>query len=279
MELNIFQSLILGLLSGFAEVLPVSAQAHRMIFLKLFGMEGEPVFLRLMIHLATAFSLHFCCRNHIVRMMRAQRLALIPKRRRKRPLDTQALMDFNLLKTTLIPIVLAFILYSRIRILGSSLVYTALFLALNGVILYIPQYLPGSNKESGAMTRIDGLILGLGGAASTLPGVSCVGSAVSVSSVRGMDTAYALDLALIMNIPVNLGFVLFDILDIFSGSMSDFSFTMLAGAILAAAAVFVGTILGIRVLRKITERAGFSVFALYSWGAALLAFMIYLIVA
>lgn len=279
MELNIFQSLILGLLSGFAEVLPVSAQAHRMIFLKLFGMEGEPVFLRLMIHLATVFSLHFCCRNHIVRMMRAQRLALIPKRRRKRPLDTQALMDFNLLKTTLIPVVLAFILYSRVRTLGSSLLYTAIFLTLNGIILYIPQYLPGSNKESGAMTRIDGLILGLGGAASTLPGVSCVGSAVSIGTVRGMEAGYALNLALIMNIPVNLGFVIFDLLDIFGGAMRGFSFTMLIGSLAAAAAVFAGVMLGIRILRKIVERAGFSVFGLYSWGAALLAFMIYLIVA
>lgn len=279
MELNMIQSLILGLLSGFAEVLPVSAEAHRMIILKLFGIETEPVFLRLMIHLATVFSLHFACRNHIVRMMRAQRLALIPKRRRKRPLDTQALMDFNLLKTTLIPIVLAFILYSKIQFLGSKLQYAALFLAVNGLILYIPQYLPGSNKESGAMTRIDGLILGLGGAASAIPGISCVGSAVSIGTVRGMDSGNVLNLALIMNIPVQLGFVIYDILAIFTGAMSGFSFSVLIGSIAAAAAVFAGTILGIRALRKITERVGYSVFGLYSWGAALLAFMIYLIVA
>ena len=212
-------------------------------------------------------------------MMRAQRLALIPKKRRKRPLDTQALMDFNLLKTTLIPIILVFLGYSRIRSLTSNLLYAAIFLALNGLILYIPQYMPGSNKESGAMTRIDGMILGLGGAVSTLPGVSCVGSAVSVGSIRGMERGYALNLALIMNIPVNLGFVIYDILDIFGGAISGFSFTMLLGSFAAAAAVFAGVTLGIRALRKIMERSDFSVFALYSWGAALLAFMIYLMVA
>ena len=278
MELNIFQSLILGLLSGFAEVLPVSAQAHRMIFLKLFGVEGEPVFLRLMIHLATVFSLHFCCRNHIVRMMRAQRLALIPKRRRKRPLDTQALMDFNFLKTTLIPIVLVFVFYSRIRTLTTGLLFTAIFLAVNGIILYIPQYLPGSNKESGAMTRIDGLLMGLGGAASTVPGISCVGSVLSIGAIRGMDSKNVVNLALIMNIPVNLGFVIYDILDIFSGAMSGFSLSVLLGSILAAAAVFAGVLFGVRILNKILDRLGFSVFGLYSWGAALLTFMIYLIV-
>ena len=278
MELNIFQSLILGLLSGLAEILPVSGQAHRMIFLKLFGAEGEHPFLRLMIHMATVFALHYSCRHHIVRMMRAQRLALIPKRRRKRPLDVQALMDFNLLKTTLVPIVLAFIFHSAIRAMGGGLLLVAAGLVINGLILYIPQYLPGSNKESGDMNRLDGLIFGLGGAASTLPGISCVGTAVSIGSVRGMELDYALKLALVMNIPVNLGFILYDVLEIFSAGVSGFSFTLLLGSLFAAAAVFVGIISGMRLMKKITERFGYSVFALYSWGAALMAFVIYLMV-
>ena len=160
MDLSWLQSLLLGLISGFAEVLPVSAEAHRLLLLKLFGVERDPVVLRLFIRIATIAALHLCCRGHIVRMMRAQRLARIPKQRRKRPLDTDALMDFNLLKTTLIPMILGFLLYGKLRFLGASLSYVAGLLALNGLILYVPQYLPGSNKESGSMTRIDGLILG-----------------------------------------------------------------------------------------------------------------------
>lgn len=128
------------------------------------------------------------------------------------------------------------------------------------------------------MTRLDGLIFGLGGALSTFPGVSCVGSAVSIGSVRGMETDHALNLALIMNIPVNLGFILYDVLEIFTVGVSGFSLTVLLGSVLAAGAVFAGIIFGIHLLKKITERFGYGVFALYSWGAALLAFMIYLMV-
>ena len=86
----------------------------------------------------------------------------------------------------------------------------AALLLINGIILYIPQYLPGSNKASGAMNRVDALLVGLGGAAATLPGVSCIGTAVSIASIRGMDTKKALSLALLMNIPVNLGFAFFE---------------------------------------------------------------------
>lgn len=276
MELSWLQSLLLGLISGFAEVLPVSAQAHRLLLLKMFGLESEPGVLRLFIHLATIAALHFCCRGHIVRMMRAQRLAQIPKNRRKRPLDTDALMDFSLLKTTLIPVILGFILYTKLSFLRSELLYVAVLLTLNGIILYVPQFLPGSNKESGSMTRIDGLILGLGGALSTLPGISCIGAAVSIGSVRGMDLKKALNLALVMNIPVNIGFVVFDLLEIAGGRAGSVSFGGVISAVLAAAVTFAGIVLGIRLLQKIAQGPGYSVFGLYSWTAALLMFFLYL---
>ena len=208
-------------------------------------------------------------------MMRSQRLAKVPKRRRKRPLDTDALMDFSLLKTTLIPVIVGFLLYTRLAFLGTKLHYVAGILALNGLILYVPQFLPGSNKESGAMTRVDGLILGLGGALGILPGISCVGAAVSIGSVRGMDLKKALNLALLMNIPVNLGLVVFDLLELFGGNIS-LSFSAILGAVLAAVAAFAGVVLGIRLLQKIAQSLGYSVFSFYSWTLALLMFFIYL---
>lgn len=274
MELGWLQSLFLGLISGFAEVLPVSAEAHRLLLLKMFGVEKDPGVLRLFVHIATIAALYFCCRGHIVRMMRAQRLAKVPKRRRKRPLDTEALMDFSLLKTTLIPTAAGILLYAKLGFLGSRLSYAAALLAVNGIILYVPQFLPGSNKESGAMTRVDGLILGLGGALGMIPGISCVGTSVSIGSVRGMDMKKALNLALIMNIPVNMGLVVYDLVDL-AGGLS-ISFGSVFGAILAGAAAFCGVVLAIRLLQKIVENLGYSVFGFYSWTVALLMFFLYL---
>ena len=276
MELSWLQSLVLGLISGFAEVLPVSAEAHRLLLLKMFGVSREPGVLKLFIHLATIAALHFSCRGHIVRMMRAQRLAQIPKRRRKRPLDTDALMDFNLLKTTLIPVIIGFLLFAKISFLGNKLQYVAAILAVNGIILYVPQFLPGSNKESGAMTRVDGLILGLGCALGILPGISCVGTVVSVGSVRGMDLKKALNLALIMNIPLNIGYVIFDLVELVSGNFGSISFGATFGAVMAAALVFGGIVIAIRLLQKFAQNISYSVFGMYSWTLALLMFFLYL---
>ena len=278
MQLSLLQSLILGLISGFAEILPVSSQAHRLVLLKLFGVNSDPAALRLMIHIGTVAALYLYCKGHIVRMMRAQRLVKIPKSRRKRPLDTDALMDFSLLKTTLIPIILAFVLYSRLSFLKGSLLYVALLLLINGLILYIPQFLPGANKTSGSLSRIDSLYFGLGGLLGILPGISCIGTAISAGSIRGMDLKKGLDLALLMNIPVNIGFALFDLYDLLSAGAGSLSIGALFFSLLAGCAAFLGIAFGVRLLKKIAEGVGYSVFGFYSWGAALLTFVLYLAV-
>lgn len=275
MDLSWFQSLIIGLISGVAEVLPVSARAHRLLFLKMFGLREEGAVLLLMVHISVAAALYFSCRNHIVRMIRAQRVARVPKKRRKRPLDGEGLSDFSLLKTAVIPVILAFLLYSKISVLVGKPVYISALLLINGIILYVPQYLPGSNKTSGSMTRIDALYFGLGGALATLPGISCVGSTVSIASIRGMDLKKALDLGLLLNIPMNLGFAVYDLIRLF-GNGGSVTFSQLLTGLLAGMVAFAGVIFGVRMLRKIVENMGYSVFAFYSWGLALLSFILFL---
>ena len=104
MEMTWYQSLLFGLISGLTDILPVSAQAHKAILLKLFGESGEMPVMRLMIHLAALAALYLSCRNQIARIMRQRKLAKIPKRRRKRPLDIRSMMDFRFLRTALLPV-------------------------------------------------------------------------------------------------------------------------------------------------------------------------------
>lgn len=279
MELSFFENLILGFISGFAEVLPVSAQAHRIVILKMLGISGDSTVLSLMIHLAVVCALYFYCKGHIVRMMRARRLARVPKSRRKRPLDTEALMDLSLLKFALIPVILGLIISTRITFLSGKLLFIAAFLMLNGIILYVPQFLPGSNKNSGALSRVDSLYFGLGSILGVLPGVSSIGTAVSIGTVRGMDPDKALTFALLLNIPVNAGLALLDFIALLSGGAGSLAFKTLFFALFAGAAAFSGILIAIRLLKKIVSGVGYSVFGFYSWGAALLTFMLYLAAA
>lgn len=276
MDLNFFQSLIYGFLAGLSDILPVSAQAHKSILLKIFGQDSEPAVLRLIVHLAVFAALYYGCRSQIQRIMRQQRLAKIPKRRRKRPVDMRSIMDLRLLQTTLVPIFIGFLIHFKTASLESSLAWVAAFLVVNGVLLFLPALLPSGNKDSRSMTRVDGLLMGLGGAASALPGISSIGAAVSVAMVRGADRVYAVNMALLMHMAVTVGLILFDFIALFTAGAGTISFGILVGYLVAALSAFAGAWLGIRLVRSLTVHIGFDVFAYYCWGAALLAFILYL---
>jgi len=128
------------------------------------------------------------------------------------------------------------------------------------------------------MSRLDGLLIGLGGAISTVPGISCVGAGVSVATVCGADKNYALSMSLLMAIPVTIGYIAFDILALMSAKVA-FSFGILLNCLLVAAAAFVGVFVGIRVLRVVVSNFRMSVFSFYCWGMALLTFILYLTAA
>lgn len=277
MDLNWIESILYGLFAGLADILPVSSQAHRMLLISLFGEGSEPVLLRLLVHISTLAALYYSCRSHITRITRARKLAQIPKRRRKRPLDTFALMDFSMLRNMLVPVAFGFLFYNRISSLVSILSVLAFTLFLNGIILFVPQYLPGSNKDSQSMTPLDSLLMGLGAVVSMLPGISCIGIVTSIGTIRGADKRFALNMALLLNIAMTVGLILFDIIAIVTGAgLGTLSFGVFFSYILSAAAAFGGTFLGIKIMRKMASTVGFGGFAYYCWGAALFSFILFL---
>ena len=274
--MNWLESIIYGLVAGITEILPISSQAHRILILNLYGESAEPALLRLLLHLSVLAGLYYGCQNHITRMTRALRLAKVPKRRRKRPLDTRSLMDLEILKTMLIPVILGFLFYNSISGLSASLLWVAGCLLLNGLILHFPRYLPGGNKDTQNLTRAEGLLMGLGGAASMLPGISCVGAVSSIGTACGADKSYAFDLSLLIHIPVTIGLVVFDILAIINQGLSGLSFTTVLSYIVSAAAAFGGIYLGMRLMRGLIKNNGVDIFAYYSLGAALFTFILFL---
>ena len=127
MNLNWFESFLYGLFSGLTDILPVSAPAHKTLMLKIFGRTGSMDLLELMIHLAVALALYAGCRGAIVRMNRARKLALTPKKKRKRPLDVRSMMDMRLLRTMFVPVILGLLFVRKAAGVKSNLMLLALF--------------------------------------------------------------------------------------------------------------------------------------------------------
>ena len=277
MELSWLESCIYGLFFGLLDIIPVSAQAHSILLLKFFGVKASPDIMNLLIHMAIFAALYYGSQTQIVRIRRACALARVPKRKRKRPLDVRSMMDWSMLKTMLIPAVLGVYLRQYTVGMYSKLFLIALFLFVNGLILYVPQFFPTSNRDSRTLSRVEGLLMGLGGAVCAVPGISAIGATTSIASVCGVDRTYGLNMALMMNMGITVGLMVYDIMGIAANGFGMLSFLILIRYLFSAAAAFLGAKLGIKLMRLLAGGRGFSVFGVYCWGLALFTFILNLI--
>lgn len=268
------EAILFGLISGLTEFLPVSAQAHEALMLKMFGTSATPL-MRLLIHGAIGLALYQSCAEQISQLLREQRLIRVPRNRRKRQPDMVKVLDMRLLRTATIVLALGFLAYPTLSAWRGDLHVVAPVLVVNGILLYIPMHMATGNKDSRSMSQLDAVLLGLAGAVSLIPGISRVGIITSAGIARGADREQALRWSLLLSIPalvILLGMDLYGIITAGLGTVS------LLETVFAAIAAFGGAHAGIRIMRFLAVRAGFSGFAYYSWGAALFTFIMYLTV-
>jgi len=276
MDFTWYESIIYGIINGLTEFLPVSSVAHRAIFLKIFGAATEGYLLRLMVHMGILAALLSACRGQINHMKKEQSLAKIPPRRRKRQPDQRVMLDLRILKTAAIPILLGFVIYYHTYTWENDLLRIALFLFLNGIVLFIPRVLPSGNKDSRSISIFDSILMGLCGALGMVAGLSRIGLTTSAMQIRGADRQHAYGWSLMLSIPVLIIIIGIDIFGLFSVGAGPVTLVILAQNVLAAIAAYFSAFGAITLMRFMAVEVGYSGFAYYSWGAALYALILFL---
>ena len=276
MELSWFESLIYGGVAGLSEFLPISAEAHRAIYLRLIG-AGDYALLRFMSHLGVLVALLVVSMPMLSKLNREHQIASVAKKRRKREPDERSLTDIRFLRISGIALVIGFILYSSVHDLHERLWVLAGILIVNGILLYVPQFLPGANKDSRSLSSLDGMVIGLCGGLGVIPGLSRVGMITSVSLMRGADKRFALDNAILLSIPAVAILLIIDLFSVFI-TTTGLTFLAVLSCITAGITAFFSALFSIYMMRFLAVRAGFSAFAYYSWGLSLFSSILYLMI-
>ena len=277
MPQDLLHKLIYALISGFTEFLGVSAPPHQMLYRLMTGYEQTDAMLTLSIRFGALAALIFCCRQRISRLMHERRLDSLARRRRNRQPDVVALLDIRLLKTAMIPLLISVLFYARAGEWINKIHWLAITLSLNGIFLFTPRLLRQGDKDGRSVSRLDGIMMGLGGALAAVPGFSRMGGMISAGTARGMDRSYALDMALLLSIPTLLGLLLLDIYAVVVARAVIGAAGLLL-YILFAAISFGGAWVGVMLMRYLSVKAGFTGFSYYSWGMALFSFILYLMI-
>lgn len=273
MELSWFESLLFGLISGFTEVLPISSVAHQALFLKLAGC-GEVPLLRLFGRIGTVAAILSVYLPNLLRLQRERRLAAIPQKRRRRQPDPTAMMELRLLKMAVASSVVVLLAYPLVYGLYQRLWLLAILVGVCGIVLYIPQFLPGANKRAQTLSALDGMVMGLSAGLGVIPGFSRIGFGLSAAMIRGAERRYAADLAVLISVPTLLVMM---VIDGFAAAAVTISGILVLHCVTVMIAAFCAGWIGLRLLKFMAYRGGFSGFAYYCWGFALFTLIIYLI--
>ena len=275
MDWNIVYYLLFGLLSGFGELLPVSSEAHDYLIQALTQFDTRHPALQLAIHFGCFAAVFLQYFRRIDHMRREYRIAALPQHKRKRQPDMMAVMDAKVLLVALIPVLVSVLLSAGAYRGLAALPFMSLVLVLGGIMVYIPQYLPGANKDSRSLSRKDSLILGLAAGLGVIPGASRIGSMISVGLIKGCERSYILDIAMLISLPALLGLMLVDGFALLSGGMVIQSFSWIY-CLIAAISAFAGAWLAMVIMRYLSMKSNFYNFAYYNWGLGLFSFLVYL---
>lgn len=277
--MNWSQSVMMGFLSGLCEPLPMSAQAHRALLRRMMGVESEGTLFLLCCHIAILTVLLAAGRLEIRRLRRTGKLLRTPPRRRTGRPELNSAGTLRLLRSGAVLVLAGRLLAPRLEFLCERLWLLAVPLFVSGLILWIPTLLRTANKDGRHLAAVDGTLMGLGALMAAVPGLSLVGTATAVGSVRGADRSYALRFAwLLLSISMAAA-ICMDLLALITGGFT-FVLEELLVALLGAAAAALGTYLAIQLARSVTRpgRSGLSVFCYYNWGQALLCIALFLLV-
>jgi len=273
--MDLLKNIIFGFVTGITEFLPVSSGAHQGLFYYIFGITTRDSVQNLLVHIGVFLSVVIGYHEVVSRLQREQK-NIVLGRRRARSLDNKTAYDLRLMKTATVPMLIGLILYFATYRWEHSLPAIMAFLLLNGLSLLLADHAPHGNKDARSMTGLDGIVMGVLGALSALPGISRTGMITSYATLRGADRQHSGSWAIVLALPAMIFAIVFDFYGIFAFGVGGLSFVGLLGSILSGVAAFCGGYIGISVLQTVMRHSGFSGFALYSFGASLLAFILYL---
>lgn len=272
--MNIWESLLYGLISGLTEFLPVSSKGHQAVLKELFGVTDAEPLRDIMIRISFLLAIIICCGTYIEKLRRDQKTGR--RSRRNRFIDSSTAYDLQIIKTAGSSMLAVMLLAGFTGSFAGNLAMVALFFVINGLALYIPEHLPHSNKDASKMSALDGLLIGISSALSILPGISRVGCSLSCSIARGADKQKALNWVLVLSIPATVLWLVFDLISLFTVGIGYLTFQIFLGYLLSAMVAFAAACCGIYIIRFITLRSDISFFGYYCWGMALLSFILYL---
>lgn len=254
--MSIIQAIVLGILQGFAEFLPISSSGHLLLLQNIFGIEDNLLTFSVVVHIGTLIPVLVIYKDEILELI-------------KNPFQKTT----YLLILGTIPTVLIVLLFGdAIDNLFNYANFLALGFIITGILLIITDYTENGSKKSKDITYKDALFVGFVQAVAVAPGISRSGSTIAGAVSRGIDRKAAAKYSFLLSIPAILGATVLEIRSILTGATDVGSFDVIPMTVGFFAAMISGYF-AIKLMLKIVVRAKLRYFSYYMFVVGILIFI------
>ncbi len=275
--MEIGSAIILGLVQGLAEFLPISSSGHLSVLQNLFHMntlEEGHLFFDVLLHLGTLVSIFICYWSDIADMVREVFIVLRGGRNAAGEKVTQPLPAARLFMMLVIA-TLPLVLIVPINGLVEELYYRSWFIGiaflLTGCLLFVSDKMTPGRKTERSMRISDALIIGLCQCVATIPGLSRSGTTITAGIATGLDRQFAMRFSFLMSIPAVLGA---NILSIVDAVREGFDVSLLPVYLLGMLTAIASGIAAILLMRFISRKSKFGFFTYYCWAAGIVTLVL-----
>ena len=249
--MTIGEAVILGLVQGLTEFIPVSSSGHLILVREFFGVYGgSGLAIDAVLQLATALAIIIFFGQEIFKFIRNQRLVLI------------------ILLATIPAGIMGFLLEQEMETIFRSSGLVAGMLIVGSVIMYLAEKYGKGGRE---LNFKNGFIIGLFQALALVPGISRSGATISGGLLNGLSREEAAKFSFLLALPIICGSGLKKLLDLsVSGAISSLGPELIVGALVA----FLSGLVAIHVLIKYLKTHSLTVFIYYRLALAILILLL-----
>ena len=268
--MDILQAIIIGLVQGLTEFLPVSSSAHLIFTQQALGLSDVGLAFDVLLHVGTLVAVVAYFFQDIINMIKGFFLSLIDLKDGKfmeevRRDPYKKLAWLTIIAT--IPVGIVGVLFNDlVESLFTGITVPAFFLLITGCLLYVSQRMNSGRIDLSNITLKEALLMGCGQALAVMPGLSRSGTTIAAGLFSGLDKEFAAKFSFILSIPAILGAGVFQLKDLSGGNVEIEA--CIAGFIVAVISGY----LAISVLLKLIREKSLDIFAYYCWivGAVIL---------
>lgn len=262
--MDIFQGIIIGIVQGLTEFLPISSSAHLIFIQKLLGVEQANLAFDTLLHMGTLIAVIGYYFKDIIELIKAFLSSIkdiFQRNFKKEFKDNEYKRLAWLIIIGTIPVGLIGVLFkSAIESLFNSIMIPAFFLLITGFLLYTSQRMNIGEKNIKETGIKNAIVVGCAQGLAIIPGISRSGATISASLYSGFNKEFAAKFSFLLAIPAILGATLVQVKDIaigFDANMTAYIFGFLAAAI--------SGYLAISLLLKLIREKSLDIFAYYCW--------------